>query len=792
MDQVETQPGIGERRRKPPFNWRCLRLEPSTTLALSGWLIGCLLVIPMLRAQSGARLSGDLRDTQGKVVMQATITLLRRANSSRREVTTDQSGHYAFNGMDAGEYRLTAESQGFAVLERTVVLAADETKTFDLQFATIASESQSVTVAASVSDTGVFVPDPAQRVMIRDETLDANPGRPGMPVSIPGMPVESPAGGVKPPQYFVPGVAGDHGEPIAMFFQVGGYLFQNNLPANAHGNGYADPNVIIPIAIESVETDGGAFNVREGNNSENAAIVFGLRDRVEPLVRLTADYRDLNLVAAWSPANPANKMWLGAEISLGNGYLKRLEHRKQYKGNVSKIFEFNKNVVTVYGIGYYGFAYQPGLIPINIPVPNDTIDPRQKEETSNGALIFNDVWHLTNLRQFQFSGFYRYYTLDVRPNFAFIPDGPTCGTSNIVPGCGNGLIRQSEHRNASGQNVLYTDTFAKNISLLAGADFRREAPSALDLDRADDAGIFFPVTANNVIINFYSPFVAVDGKVTDNLHYNLGYRFDEVSVKNQDLYRPADSFARTAQINSPKGTITLLPPESAKFLPSVAYSYGQSFHVNDPRIGTTAVEGGTIVSKARSNQLVVSKYISRTDLRMTLEQVTTAQSLARVSNDTGLQEDEGPGIIKSLTFTARHNFTHGFLQALYARADARDRLSGEPTPEAPRLIWDVLATVDKLPAHLVARGEYEQVGRKPLGDGFVAVPVREFRGAIIRPFEKTGIDLGLNIFVASGYGGQTLETLSLPSERVAPYERNTGFPLRSYVSASATYHFRRK
>ncbi len=98
-----------------------------------------------------------------------------------------------------------------------------------------------------------------------------------MPVSIPGMPAESPAGGIKPPQYFVPGVAGDHGEPIAQFFQVGEYLFPNNLPANAHGNGYADPNILIPIAIESVQTDGGAFNVREGNDSVNAAMTFGLR-----------------------------------------------------------------------------------------------------------------------------------------------------------------------------------------------------------------------------------------------------------------------------------------------------------------------------------------------------------------------------------------------------------------------------------------------------------------------------------------------------------------------------------
>ncbi len=151
----------------------------------------------------------------------------------------------------------------------------------------------------------------------------------------------------------------------------------------------------------------------------------------------------------------------------------------------------------------------------------------------------------------------------------------------------------------------------------------------------------------------------------------------------------------------------------------------------------------------------------------------------RISKDTGLQQDEGPGIVKALTFTARHDFQHGFVQALFSKADARDRLTGLPTPEAPRQIWHVLATVDKLPFHLVARGQYEEVGRKPLGDGFIAAPVREFRGAAIRRFESRGFDVGVNVLVASGYGGQTLETFALPSE-VTPFERITGFLLRQH------------
>src|SRR5215472_14535772 len=109
------------------------------------------------------------------------------------------------------------------------------------------------------------------------------------------------------------------------------------------------------------------------------------------MIRLTGDYRDLNLVTGWSPRDPANKAWIGAEVSYGNGFLERLEHRQQYKGNVSKIFDVGKHELSVYGIGYYGFAYEPGWSPIDTPVPGDRIDARQREETSNGALILNDV-----------------------------------------------------------------------------------------------------------------------------------------------------------------------------------------------------------------------------------------------------------------------------------------------------------------------------------------------------------------------------------------------------------------
>jgi len=63
--------------------------------------------------------------------------------------------------------------------------------TVNLQFTALAPHTESVTATADVSDVNIQNPDPAQRVLIREEILDANPGRPGAPVSLPGLPIET-------------------------------------------------------------------------------------------------------------------------------------------------------------------------------------------------------------------------------------------------------------------------------------------------------------------------------------------------------------------------------------------------------------------------------------------------------------------------------------------------------------------------------------------------------------------------------------------------------------------------
>jgi hypothetical protein len=61
---------------------------------------------------------------------------------------------------------------------------------------------------------------------------------------------------------------------------------------------------------------------------------------------------------------------------------------------------------------------------------------------------------------------------------------------------------------------------------------------------------------------------------------------------------------------------------------------------------------------------------------------------------------------------------------------------------------------------------------------------------VLRPFLENRMSLAANFLIASGYTGQTTEVLAYPPETQA-MEQVIGVPLKSYVSASWTYYFRK-
>jgi hypothetical protein len=752
------------------------------TAVLVRWCLFFGMMYPLLATgQEFFRVEGEVVDSAGKPVVRATVELSPQLGR-KREVLTNSVGRFEFGKLMPGSYVLVFNAPGFQTVSTTIKLD-NSTSTLQIDMVPTLSHKESVAVTADINQLDVLSPDPAEKVFVKQDLIDANPGRPGAPVSIPGYPIETASSGIKAPQYFAPGVAGDHGEPIAQFVAVGGYLVPNNLSANAHGNGYSDPNILIPSVIESVQVDGGAFNVRQGNHALNVAATYGLRSRVDPFVSLTGDYRDIDLVAGVSPAE---KSFVAIEASLGNGFLQRLEHRQQYKLNSQRVFDLGRHELTLLGIAYWGRSYVPGLVPIfpdddgDAGVVNygDTIDPRQRDQTHTALAAVNDIWRLNSRQELQVSGFFRTYNLALFSNF------------------GDGLIRQSEFRTVAAQSTSYVNKFSDALSVLAGLDWEREAPRRDNLDHYDNYtgqfvyGPFTKVDSSDVTISSVTPYGALSGALGQHFRYYGGWRRDQIDITNVDRIDAEHSFQKWVGVNSPKATVSFVPGEM-KFLPLVSASFGEAFFTEDPRIALGSANG-TLVARSHNYQLVVSKTAAATDFKLTLGHVTTSSELAKIDPDTGLQEDQGPGRLEFLTAAVRQSFTGGSVLVTFSKADARDVDSGQPVPEAPRTIFDVLANVQRLPFGVQARGEFEFVGKKPLGTGCLpdvnaqclGTAVKEFRGAVVRPFLDERLNVGVNFLLAGGYTGQTLESFggSEISEVV-------GVRIPSYASVNLTWKF---
>jgi Carboxypeptidase regulatory-like domain len=759
-------------------------------------LVAAVLSVLLPSASAAAQeiiLKGRVVDPQGNALANALVQLVGHGEILET-VRANSDGEFLLKLATVGEVTIRVEAAGFRAVSRSVTVQPGGNSEITIALTQLASRKESITVSANANEIDVLSPDPGEMVFADEDLLEANPGRPGAAVSIPGYPIETASGGIKAPQYFAPGVAGDHGEPIAQYIAVGSYLVPNNLSANAHGNGYADPNIFIPEVLESVEVDGGAFNVREGNHSDNLATTYGLRSRLDPFITVNGDYRDIEVVGGWSPSPDS---WIALSGGYGNGLLERLEHRQQYKVNGERLFHRGRHRLTMFGIGYYGISYVPGLVPIfplnsvegNFPNYGDTIDPRQKDQTHTALAALNDVWQLSGSQQLQLSGFFRTYNLSLFSDF------------------GQGLIRQSEFRTVAGGSANYVKKIRESLSLLAGFDYDRDAPRRDDLDhygffdpqRPDYYGPFTPVDGNNITIGSFAPYVAAEGRLARYFRYYLGWRRDQIEIDNQDLVItslvPDDSFHKWVGLNSLKASVSFLPKE-CWYVPVISLSFGQAFFTEDPRIGvgtgTGTVVPGSPVARLHSYQLLASKSIQKVEVKLTLGHVTSSAQLAKIDPDTGLQEDEGPSRLRFLTLALQRKFRYGLLLATFSKADARDLDSGLPTPEAPRTLFDLLGGIQKLPWRLQTRGEFEYVGTKPLGTGCLpdlnaecsGTPVKEFRGEVVRPFMEGRVSAGLNFLVARGFAGQTTENF-YPSE----IQEVVGVRIPSYAGISFSYRF---
>src|SRR5215510_12089332 len=79
-------------------------------------------------------ISGVVRNEQGEVIKEATVTVKNNATGKARQVSTDSDGRYTFTYLEPGSYEMQVQAAGFKItIQRNMILNVGGTTTRDVQ-----------------------------------------------------------------------------------------------------------------------------------------------------------------------------------------------------------------------------------------------------------------------------------------------------------------------------------------------------------------------------------------------------------------------------------------------------------------------------------------------------------------------------------------------------------------------------------------------------------------------------------------------------------------------------------
>ena len=153
-----------------------------------------LVILPSaLLAQPTITVTGRVVDPQGHALPGASVEISIRVDSGRRQLagktSTGPDGSFAFNvspvsAAPTAQFEIRVEAAGFHSVTETVTIGKLASGPIEIRMTQVASATENLTVTADVNELDVSSPDPAMKVFASENLLDANPGRPGAPISI--------------------------------------------------------------------------------------------------------------------------------------------------------------------------------------------------------------------------------------------------------------------------------------------------------------------------------------------------------------------------------------------------------------------------------------------------------------------------------------------------------------------------------------------------------------------------------------------------------------------------------
>ena len=191
--------------------------------------------------------------------------IVRSANGTVQRLTqSDSNGSFSISGLSAGNYQLVVSSPGFTAKEVPVTIeTTGEQAPLRISLA-VSAVSTNVEVQGR-EDSLIGIADSASQGTVGAKEIEDRPIlRSGEILeTVPGLIITQHAGGGKANQYFLRGFNLDHGTDFAVFLDG----MPLNLPSHAHGEGYADMNIVIPEFVQRLNYEKGPYYAEIGNYS---------------------------------------------------------------------------------------------------------------------------------------------------------------------------------------------------------------------------------------------------------------------------------------------------------------------------------------------------------------------------------------------------------------------------------------------------------------------------------------------------------------------------------------------
>ncbi len=408
--------------------------------------------------------------------------------------------------------------------------------------------------------------------------------------TVPGVIITQHAGGGKANQYFLRGFNLDHGTDFAVFLDN----MPLNLPSHAHGEGYADMNVVIPELVERIDYEKGPYYADVGNygSAGNAHLVFY---QTLPQNFVTVEggmYNYERGVFGFSQKLGPGNLLYGGEVYHDDGPWVNPDDYRKFNGILTYSQGDDATGFSVTARGYYGIWNSSDQIPASFGQTNffGAINPTDGGNSQRFSL--QGEWHRQNENsETHVMAYAFYYELDLFSDFTYFLTDTNKGDQ----------FEQQDQRWVGGlraSHAIFSQWFGREVQNTFGLDVRNDwinnglyqtenRVRTLKTDSQNDGSI---LPADTDVNDFTDTQVGVyaENKIqwAEKFRSVAALRGDWEYFDVTSLSNPTNSGTAYAFLPSPKLSLIFGPWEKTEYY----IQGGASFHSNDGRGATQTQE----------------------------------------------------------------------------------------------------------------------------------------------------------------------------------------------------------